>query len=566
MFNQFPFDHWLIPAIAWTLLHSLWQIGMIGIIWGILRKCFFREFTELKYLSGLIAVASVFLISLSTLVHQVHYYAPAASEALSAVNLGQEGERLIPQNEINAPVSEEILPANNSIEPLSSPKHESAFWSDYLYPLILLLWVLGLTYKVAQFAGQYWWMNRVRHDGISTCPPQYLQLFKALKKRTGIQKSILFFESSKVLSPITFGHFKPIILFPVGMLSGFPPEQIEAIILHELAHIRRHDFLINMLQTWMEILFFYHPVIWWIVRDIRQSREELCDDLVLEWMGYSPILTNAEPATQGARLIYAEALVKVQQLLLFNKNKLAMQIQNPKDQLSQRVQRLLHPQYQRSRPSKHFNLSLLGLLIFLTIGSYAFTQHSDRTVSVSADKMNVLYKGIDNPITVAVAGIPSEDTYVESEQLELFDQGDGHYIARPKQVGEAIIQVRAKDNSKKAVRFRVKNIPDPIAKINGRIGGSISAGSFQKSKGLEAVLEGFEFDSTCKVIQYNLTHVPKQQDPVESINFGSLYNDNSTALVQKAAPGDLYYIDKVTCQCPGDKEERPINSLVFKIQ
>src|SRR5262249_22848328 len=112
-------------------------------------------------------------------------------------------------------------------------------------------------------------------------------------------RSVALLESCRAVVPVVIGHVRPVILRPVGLLAGLPLAQIESILLHELAHIRRYDYLINLLQTSVEDLLFYHPGVWWISGVIRVERENCCDDLVV--------------ATHGDAHEYAVALAALEQ-------------------------------------------------------------------------------------------------------------------------------------------------------------------------------------------------------------------------------------------------------------
>jgi hypothetical protein len=114
--------------------------------------------------------------------------------------------------------------------------------------------------------------------------------------------------------------------------------------------------------------------------------------------------------------------------------------------------------------------------------------------------------------------------------------------------------------------FRVKRIPDPVARLSKKAGGTMGNGEFKAQGGVGAFLDNFDFDAKCSIQGYNLVYVAKRQDPVEAVNRGGRYTDKSKRLVMKAKPGDIYYFDNVKARCPGDKVGRPINSMVFKIK
>ena len=120
------------------------------------------------------------------------------------------------------------------------------------------------------------------------------QVLSALHARLGIHRTVKLLNSVHVQGPIVIGWFKPAILLPVGCMTGLSTLQIEAVLAHELAHIRRHDYLVNLLQSAVEVVLFYHPAIWWVSKEICREREHCCDDLAV--------------AICGDRLAYAKAL------------------------------------------------------------------------------------------------------------------------------------------------------------------------------------------------------------------------------------------------------------------
>ena len=121
-----------------------------------------------------------------------------------------------------------------------------------------------------------------------------------MARRLGIRRAVQLMESSLTDVPGVVGWFSPVILFPVGALAGLGPGQVQLIITHELAHVRRHDYLLNLIQTGVETLFFYHPGVWWLSRRIRLEREHCCDDIVV--------------AEFTDRRLYAEALAEIERL------------------------------------------------------------------------------------------------------------------------------------------------------------------------------------------------------------------------------------------------------------
>src|SRR5690349_13234356 len=116
-----------------------------------------------------------------------------------------------------------------------------------------------------------------------------------------VSRSVRLLATDRVDSPSVIGWLRPVILAPVGMLSGLAPQQVEALLAHELAHVRRHDYLVNVLQGIAESLLFYHPAVWWISNQIRTEREHCCDDLAVEASGDVLVYARALAALESMR-------------------------------------------------------------------------------------------------------------------------------------------------------------------------------------------------------------------------------------------------------------------------
>jgi gliding motility-associated protein GldM len=189
-----------------------------------------------------------------------------------------------------------------------------------------------------------------------------------------------------------------------------------------------------------------------------------------------------------------------------------------------------------------------------------------RSVTVSADKMNVFYIGVDNPISVAAAGVSSNALQVNATGITLNPQGGGKYITKPTAPGEATITVSGGGLQASSFKFRVKRIPDPVAKLGKKSGGTMGNGEFKAYDGLFAMLEGFDFDAKCAIQGYKFTRVEKRQDPVTVTNSGGNYGGDARRIANLAKPGDIFYFDEVKARCPGDIAGREINSLVITIK
>jgi gliding motility-associated protein GldM len=196
----------------------------------------------------------------------------------------------------------------------------------------------------------------------------------------------------------------------------------------------------------------------------------------------------------------------------------------------------------------------------------------ERSVTVSPTKMNVFYIGVDNPVEVSASGVSSNQL-----QVSMSGAGGGSIakvqgaqynvkVTQPTKIEEyAIINVAA-PGLNVSKQFRVKRIPDPVAKLGGKVSGSLNTGEFKVQRGLIPTLEGFDFDARCDIEGFRLVRVPRRDDPKIAINPGASYKDEALRLVEQASPGDRYFFENVKCKCPGDIASREINPLTFTIK
>lgn len=189
-----------------------------------------------------------------------------------------------------------------------------------------------------------------------------------------------------------------------------------------------------------------------------------------------------------------------------------------------------------------------------------------RSCAVSADKMNVFYIGVENPVTVSASGVSSNDVRVSFDGPISGSGRGSSWTVTASRPGEANIRVSAGGQSLGSFPFRVKRIPNPEARLSGKNGGTMGTGEFKAQGGVGAFLDNFDFEATCQVAGFTIVHVPKRQDAVPVNNRGPRYNEQARAIVNRASPGDVYYFDNVRAKCPGDEATRKINSMVFKIQ
>lgn len=189
------------------------------------------------------------------------------------------------------------------------------------------------------------------------------------------------------------------------------------------------------------------------------------------------------------------------------------------------------------------------------------------SVNVSADKMNVVYIGVDNPVTIAAAGVATSAMKVSMSGGTMTKKSGTNYIVKATKPGKAVITVKdTKKNKSFPFEFRVKRIPDPVVRLGKKTDGLMGSGEFKAQPGLAAWLDNFDFDAKCQVQSYTLYYTRKREDPVEIQGKGGRFGGKVSSAVRQAKPGDQYAFTNVKARCPGDKAGRRVNGLAFKIK
>ena len=268
-------DPWLAPvaeasrALGWALVHFLWQGAAIAAALAMVRLVLPDRAARLRYLSGCAALAAMLA-------------APVVTFAL--LHEGAAGEVGVVPTPADTPVAAPVSAAPIESAPL--PWLESArAWLDPAIPWVLAIWLAGVSLLSIRLAGGCLAARRLTLRGCEPAAPEWVAALARLCKAVGVSRPVTLTASALAEVPSVVGWLRPVIVMPVSVLSGMTPWQVEAILSHELAHIRRHDYLVNILQSAVETLLFYHPAIWWVSRQVREERERCCDDVAVDLCG-----------------------------------------------------------------------------------------------------------------------------------------------------------------------------------------------------------------------------------------------------------------------------------------
>lgn len=190
----------------------------------------------------------------------------------------------------------------------------------------------------------------------------------------------------------------------------------------------------------------------------------------------------------------------------------------------------------------------------------------ERSVAISASKMNVFYMGVDNPVEVSAAGVPSDKVNVSMDGGSIRKNGDGTYtVTATKPTKNAKINVSAPGMTASKV-FRVKPFPSPVPKLNTKPGGNISSGELKSVQGVLPVLENFDFEARCNIVGFRMVRVAPRSDAEIAVNQGGKFKGQASAILKKAKAGDRYFFEDIKCKCPGDKGPRDIGTMSFSVR
>lgn len=256
----------LLDSLGWAVIHSLWQGALAALAVFIFRAATKDRQANLRCGFELLALGLCFFAF--TFTFASNFLAPTSTQAVLPVFVDMAA----------LPVSAGA-PSIGASEVLATQAKSMVQYT----PLLGIFWCLGFLLLALRYSVGFAMTHRLRTRGLSDAPQRWQNRFETLVLNSGIFRTVTLHVSNRVAGPITLGFFKPVVLVPASFFSGLPAEQIEAILMHEIAHIRRHDYLINLAQTAMKTILFYHPAIHYICRSIDEDREKACDDFAVNY-------------------------------------------------------------------------------------------------------------------------------------------------------------------------------------------------------------------------------------------------------------------------------------------
>ena len=362
-----------VSALALSLLHSLWQGALIGLLGLTLSLRLKRATPDVRCGAFSVLLCSFAAICLGTF---CCLYQAQTRPASFVSGVSHSVTILL-------------------IAPARGVKVDDAFSVLHLiYTALVGAWAVGVGVLCLRHIGGSLFLRRLSETESAPCPPEWEARADRLAKRMGIRRKIRIRCSSRIDVPFAFGLFKSSILLPLSAMTGLAPEQTEALIAHELAHFARHDVLLNLVQICMETVLFYHPVVRWLSTQIRAAREQHCDDLAIQAIGDRAVY---------ARALYAleEARASIPQMALGAKGDTS---EMTNTQLTRRIRRVLGVSGAERRDpwakgAMAFGAAIVGLATLLPIHAYssnpAVVTAPAQTVKIQAFSTTQIMMDID---------------------------------------------------------------------------------------------------------------------------------------------------------------------------
>ncbi len=319
-------------ALGFSLLHSIWQSILLLLVFQILNRLLKQN--KAKYNISIILIFAQLALSIIT---YVIIYEPVIE------NMGL----IKTKNTVENYLSNTVL-MDNEISNILIVKN----WLAANINTLVGLWFLGVFMYLVRFAINIYQIKLLKTNGLRKVNIEINEKFELLIVKMGISKSVKLNESTLVNLPILVGHFKPFILLPVGLSANLTIAELEAILAHELAHLKRHDYLVNLGQSIIEILYFFNPALLYLSVKTRDIRENCCDDFASEIC--------------GSKLPIAKALVQIEQFR--HDSKLAMAFGRKGSSLKLRIQNLLGVLPEKNKN----NSNLIIILLFCFLGVFYF--------------------------------------------------------------------------------------------------------------------------------------------------------------------------------------------------
>lgn len=356
-------------AIGWALIHFIWQGSLLFLTYLLITRLFLNNKIKTQYWLGMFIIAMCLIIPFREFFIQLDM-----TSSVTNATIHQFSSRINPIESVG------IL---NPFDMLISLIQK-------FIPYLVITWMFSVLLISLHLFKSWLYLIELSKDTSIKLPEHLIYKLEQASKKLKLKFKPVISISKLIDVPATFGYFKPVILLPTSIIARLPQDQMEAILLHELCHVKRADFLHNILQLLIETLFFYHPLVKWISKDVRKVREQCCDELVLK--------LNNKP------LVYAKALTNIASIYNSNINKKnatsPIQIAASDGELYQRIKFLML----EKRSKSQFSTIMLGfsmvVLTLITFNSFLNNKTSQTSVETFSTQSNSIFnhQEVDRPL------------------------------------------------------------------------------------------------------------------------------------------------------------------------
>jgi beta-lactamase regulating signal transducer with metallopeptidase domain len=563
----------LLPAIAWTLIHFCWQAAAIAALYGVASLALTRRSSQTRYAVALAALLLMLASAVFTFAWQLR---ATASPARAAMALAAAA---------STPLQEAVAQPIEQTRSVISP--DAAYPSlPTLLPWIDGFWLVGVFALSLRSLGGWWLIRRLRASASSAIPAAVNESFAKIASALGLQRPVELAVTGSVSGPITVGFLRATVLLPLCALTALGPDELEVVLAHELAHVRRADFLWNLVQTFAETLFFFHPAVWWIGGCLRSERELCCDDLALK------VCPNP--------VIYARALFHLEEQRS-RQPRLAMALDGngSRSTLRLRILRILGEPVAHTghAPSRAFSISvaIAGLLLLVLPSSQVLASlhpahaanvtgiklvSSDKVVALPADAVErPQAPATPAPAPAAAAAVTPAAPEPETDPQEpapapekpaagthTSTTGHSTYIDRMKAAGYEV-------DLDKYISMKIQGVTPEYAQAMSQIGfGKLSADDLVSCKiqgvSPEAIQEmkkqGLEVSSVHDAISYRIFSVTPEF--IAGMKAAGFTNLNSKQLIGLRVQGVTpEYARSITKEFPGANVDEIVKTKIFNI-